>query len=60
MHANTKSYVQTSDGLTDTINIHNGVVKGHTLSPYLFVIVVDFILRRSVDKYNTLGHCKEI
>jgi len=38
--------VRTSDGLTDVINLCRGVLQGDTFAPYLFVIVMDFIIRK--------------
>jgi len=38
--------VRTSDGLTDVINLCRGVLQGDTFAPYLFVIVMDYIIHR--------------
>ncbi|KAL5249369.1 hypothetical protein ACHWQZ_G018286 [Mnemiopsis leidyi] len=40
-----KSRVQTSDGLTDFFETLIGVLQGDTLAPFLFIIVLDYILR---------------
>ena len=39
----------TPDGETDLFNITAGVMQGDTLAPFLFVIVLDFALRQSID-----------
>jgi hypothetical protein len=38
--------VRTSDGLTDVILLCRGVLQGDTFAPYLFVIIMDFIIRK--------------
>ncbi|KAL5249134.1 hypothetical protein ACHWQZ_G018093 [Mnemiopsis leidyi] len=40
-----KSSVQTSDGLTDFFETLIGVLQGDILAPFLFIIVLDYILR---------------
>ncbi|KAL5260789.1 hypothetical protein ACHWQZ_G010818 [Mnemiopsis leidyi] len=40
-----KSRVQTSDGLTDFFETLIGVLQGDTLAPFLFIMVLDYILR---------------
>ena len=41
-YKNTKAVVRTPDGDTYFINIVAGVLQGETLSPYLFIISLDF------------------
>ena len=38
------------DGDTDYFDIVAGVLQGDTLAPYLFIICLDYVLRKSVDK----------
>ena len=40
----TSAKVITADGLTEIFEILAGVLQGDTLAPYLFVIVVDYIM----------------
>ena len=47
--------VQSLDGTTEPFLTFQGVLQGDTLAPYLFVIVVDYILRQSVDNIHTNG-----
>ena len=49
------SYINTPDGPTDPFTTTTGVLQGDTLAPYLFVIVVDYILRQSVGFNNAKG-----
>jgi hypothetical protein len=40
---------------TDYIDLSVGVLQGDTLAPYLFVIVMDFVLRTALDGNPSLG-----
>ena len=56
MYSNTKAVVLSPDGETDAFQIQAGVLQGDTLAPYLLVIVLDYVMRRAVGKYeDTLG-----
>ena len=41
--------VQTADGLTDFFRTLLGVLQGDTLAPFLFIIVLDYVLRNCMD-----------
>ena len=42
--------------ITDYLNIRGGVLQGDTLAPYLFAIVIDYIMRAAVEsKIDDLG-----
>ena len=43
-----KAKVSSPDGETDYFKIHAGVMQGDTLAPFLFVIVLDYALRRAI------------
>ena len=49
-----KAVVTTKDGEADPFELSAGVLQGDTLAPYLFVLVVDYILRRAIPD-NTHG-----
>ena len=49
MYTGVKAKVISPDGDTDYFNITTGVLQGDTLAPYLFVIVLDFALRKAID-----------
>ena len=36
------------DGETETFSILDGVLQGDTLAPYLFVIIIDYIMRKAL------------
>jgi hypothetical protein len=55
MYENPSSFVQTSDGPTKEFLTSAGILQGDTLAPFLFVIVVDYILRQSVDTLKSKG-----
>ena len=50
LYRNTKVKVCSPDGDTDYFNIVAGVLQGDTLAPQLFIICLDFMLRKSIDK----------
>ena len=49
MHQDTKAKVISPDGETDQFDVLAGVLQGDTLAPYLFCIVVDYIMRKSIE-----------
>ena len=49
MYKNTRAKVISPDGETDYFKILTGVLQGDTLAPYLFVIVLDFVLRKTFE-----------
>jgi hypothetical protein len=44
-----------TDKFTDFIELCIGVLQGDTLAPYLFVIVMDYVLRVALDGESSLG-----
>ena len=56
MYSNTKARIVTPDGETDLFEITAGVLQGDTLAPFLFIIVLDYALRKAIDgKEEELG-----
>ena len=51
MYCNTTA----TDGETKSFEIKAGVLQGNTLAPFLFIIVLDYILRKSIDPYLEKG-----
>lgn len=49
VYNNHQAYVSTNDGDTATFTPTAGVLQGDTLAPYLFVMVLDLILRKALD-----------
>ena len=49
MYVNTSAVVLTPEGETTNFNINTGVLQGDPLSPYLFIIVLDYALRTATD-----------
>ena len=47
--------VITEDGNTDFFSIEAGVLQGDTLAPYLFIIVIDYIMRTATKDSEELG-----
>ena len=46
LYGGTIAKVITEDGLTEAFLIIAGVMQGDTLAPYLFIIVIDYIMRK--------------
>ena len=55
LYKNTKSMVRSPDGDTDFFNITAGVLQGDTLAPYLFIICLDYVLRKAADANYQIG-----
>ena len=55
MYQDTRSMVCSPDGDTDFFHISAGVLQGDTLAPYIFIICLDYVLRKALDKNNELG-----
>ena len=47
--------VRSPDGDTDYFDIVAGVLQRDTLTPYLFIISLDYVLRTSIDKIKENG-----
>ena len=52
---NTKVKVRSPDGYTDYFDIVAGFLQGDTLSQFLFIICLNYILRTSIDKMKDNG-----
>ena len=55
MYENPETFVLSPDEATDFFFKTTGILRGDTLAPYLFIIVVDYILRISFDPINNHG-----
>ena len=55
MYCNTTATVISPDGETKPFEINAGVLQGDTLAPFLFIVVLDYILRISVDQQQEKG-----
>ena len=42
----------TPAGETEPIDIMAGILQGDTLAPFLFIVVLDYVLLKSLDLYN--------
>jgi len=47
LYQNTRAKVSSPDGETDEFDILVGVLQGDTLVPYLFTIVLDYVMREA-------------
>jgi hypothetical protein len=48
LYKNTKATVITPDGLSDMFETTSGVLQGDTLAPFLFVVLLDWVLRTAI------------
>ena len=55
LHENIHARVSTPDGETDSFKITAGLLQGDTLSPFLFVIVLDYAMRTALKGKEELG-----
>ena len=55
LYRNTKVKVRSPDGDAEYFDILAGVLQGDMLSPYLFIICLDYVLRTSIDKIRENG-----
>ena len=51
---NKSAVVLTPEGETTNFNINTGVLQGDPLAPYLFIIVLDYVLRTAIDDIGGL------
>ena len=49
LYRHTRCCIRINKGVTDMFDILTGVRQGCILSPFLFLIVIDFLMRRTVD-----------
>ena len=55
MYTDTKSTVRTNDGSSEFIDITTGVLQGDTLAPFLFVIMIDYVMRLAERVSGSVG-----
>ena len=55
MYNNPETFVLSPDGATDSFFTTAGILLGDTLALYLFIMLVDYILRISLDSINNHG-----
>ena len=55
LYDNTTAKVRSPDGDTNFFKILGGVLQGDTLSPYLFIICLDYALRKAIESNENLG-----
>ena len=55
LYRNTIVKVRSLDRDSDYFDIVAGVLQGDTLTPYLFIICLDYVLKTSIDKMKENG-----
>ena len=48
LYEGTRARILTPDGETDYFDLLAGVLQGDTLAPYIFVIVIDYVMRNTI------------
>ena len=48
MYRDTSARVVTPDGESEDFRIHAGVLQGDTLAPFLFIVALDYALRKAI------------
>ena len=56
LYTDTSSTIITSDEEKSPIPILAGILQGDTVAPFLLIIVVDYILRVSIDRISSCGY----
>ena len=55
LYHDTSSMVRSPGGDTDFFDNSAGVLQGDKLAPCIFIICLDYVLRKALDKNNELG-----
>ena len=55
MYNDTNAHVKSPDGDTDFFAILAGVLQGDTLAPFLFIIMLDYAMRKATRDHEQLG-----
>ena len=55
MYTDTSSTVLSTDGETPSFPILAGILRGDTPAPFLFIIVLDYVMRIAVDSISGKG-----
>ena len=55
LYTSTKAKVVSPDGDTEVFDIQARVLQGDTLAPFLFILVLDYVLRISIDPLHNKG-----
>ena len=56
IYSNSKSKVRLGESLSEAFCIKTGVLQGDTLAPYLFIIVLDYILKQTDPDHGIKTH----
>ena len=54
LYMDTRARILSPDGETEFFKILAGVLQGDTLAPYLFIIVIDYIMRLTIEDKSLL------
>ena len=52
LYKGTQARVLTADGETEYFDLMAGVLQGDTLAPYIFVIIIDYVMRKTIGEHG--------
>ena len=58
MYTNSSSRVRLGNHLKKSCSINTGILQGYTITPFLFIIVVDWILQETDDSHGNKTHAE--
>ena len=53
LYKNSKSAVMVDGGLSDPFDVTTGVLQGDVLAPFLFVVLVDYLLKKATSQLDS-------
>ena len=53
LYKNSKSAVMVDGGLSDPFDVTTGVLQGDVLTPFLFVVLVDYLLKKATSQFDS-------
>ena len=56
IYSNTTDRVRIGESLSEVFNIRTGVLRGDALAPFLFIIVLDYILKQTDPSHGIKTH----
>ena len=56
IYSNTKSRVRIGESLSEAFNITTSVLQGDTLAPFIFIFVLDYILKQTEPSHGIKTH----
>ena len=55
LYKNTNSMARSPAGDTDFFEVLSGLLRGYTLTPFFFILLLDYVLQTSADRLNEIS-----